>query len=197
MSTPSCANFNDASINQFTEDGTAWYTVVGSVLRQAVSTLGGDEVSEALRDDDMAQYWRSRARALSLWLQRYIDHHGLAYFIEQLVPLLIPRVDRLAAERVQQLSKLCAQCTAEHENIDHHPESLKDYLKQHPISSSEIQDDVVHCMTIHASKGLEFDLVLIPQLGFNLTEKDHRESVILDRPHPSAAPERNFPSTSE
>ena len=128
-----------------------------------------------------------------MWLQQQIDRYGLAKLIDDLRQALLPQCDTLSARRLHQLSELSARCSAEDPQLDQHPDRLRDFVAHTPMRDPISGDNPVELLTIHASKGLEYDIVILPQLGFSLSGKDHQDSVVTKRPSPELPPEQIVP----
>ena len=143
------------------------------------------DISHLLSTVDIPSAWQLRAQQLSHWLQQHIDQDGLDRWLQRLITALLPRVDKLTATRLQQLLRATTSCLTQHPELSLSPDRLAAHVQHIKLPKNEITPDIVECLTIHSSKGLEYDIVVLPQLGFSLRSKDHQDSILARREHPA------------
>lgn len=101
--------------------------------------------------------------AASDWLRQQIDDHGLAETVHDLATALIPTCDERETVRLRQLIELTTQF--------HHigRTRLRDFVDLVRIKRVQRpKAAAVRVMTVHQSKGLEFDAVFLPEINKEL-----------------------------
>lgn len=122
------------------------------------------------------------AGRLSLAVRRKLMNDGYGKTIYRWCRELSAYCDPRDARRLAQLVELAHR---------YEPEStlrVRDFVKY--VESQKVEDPTaaqVRVMTIHQSKGLEFDIVVLPQLDVNL--RGQPPAVVVGRPSPAAAPD--------
>ena len=110
----------------------------------------------------------ARAAALSRHIRRLVLEHGLARTIARWVRLLAPSCDARELRRLHELVELAAA-------FDARPTPrLDDFIRL--VETTAVADPMsarVEVMTIHKAKGLEFDLVILPDLDGRLIRTDN------------------------
>jgi ATP-dependent helicase/nuclease subunit A len=127
---------------------------------------------------------RSSARLFASRWRRRLSDHGLGASLHALLVRAAPRLDQRNLDRFKQLVEL-AQEADEHPGTSVEPISALLAI----IRSRQVREptpSAVRVMTIHASKGLEFDAVVLPDLE-SRWEVRH-SSVLLARGDALAAP---------
>ncbi len=100
-------------------------------------------------------------RRVSSILREKIATNGLGAFLSRLRDLLVPLCERAREhERLDQFVEFAISYEARRPQatLDEFVQEVQNYKAQAPSDSS------VRVMTIHASKGLEFDIVVLPEL---------------------------------
>lgn len=118
--------------------------------------------------------------AIARGLRRALMDQGYAAVIAQWVERLAPSCDAVSLRRLMQLVELA-------EEYDEAGPTLRPGFFVQAVQSAKVEDASparVRVMTIHASKGLEFDAVVLPDLDANLSGQDARDLVVLDRASP-------------
>jgi ATP-dependent helicase/nuclease subunit A len=111
-----------------------------------------------------------------------IDREGLGRVIARLVEILIPFAKPKEIRRLEALINLAVEF--EQSGGLH----LEDFLTL--VTARKIEDTnpaTIRIMTVHKSKGLEFDAVILPDLDFNMIDVT-REAALRLRPDPLMAP---------
>ncbi len=123
------------------------------------------------------------ARRVSHRLRRQLAAEGYGQTLFGLVADLAGVCDRRNASRLLQLVEVGhdydARATLRPRDFVHH---VRDTRVEDPTAAP------VRVMTIHQAKGLEFDVVVLPELGGSITGSS--PSVLVDRPAPLAPIER-------
>jgi ATP-dependent helicase/nuclease subunit A len=140
------------------------------------------ELAEKLRGlRDQLSAWRQIAREqpVSELIRVLYEQTGLLTFMsglpggQQRVANLLQLQERAAqfsAFRRQGLSRFLAFL-----------EKLKDQSDLGQATISSEAEDVVRIMSIHGSKGLEFPVVIVPDLGKGINFTEERSSIVVDR----------------
>ena len=100
-------------------------------------------------------------RRVSSILREKIETNGLGAFLSGLRDILVPLCERARErERLDQFVEFAISYEARRPQatLDEFVQEVQEYKAQAPSDSS------VRVMTIHASKGLEFDIVVLPEL---------------------------------
>ena len=101
-------------------------------------------------------------RRLSLQLRQILLTHGLSDFVFDLTRRLLPCCNKREAERLNQLCELA--CVHSARGIS--PHQFVELVRQTKAESPNAAK--IRVMSIHKSKGLEFDIVILPELDQNL-----------------------------
>ena len=113
-------------------------------------------------------------------IRRSLMDAGYTAVIAQWVEQLAPSCGRTSLRRLMQLLALA-------QGYDSDGASLRPSFFVQSVQAAKVQDASpapVRVMTIHASKGLEFDAVVLPDLDGTLSEQDKRDLIVLDRDSP-------------
>lgn len=113
-------------------------------------------------------------------LRRALIDQGYGQVIAQWTQRLAPSCDAASLRRLMQLVELA-------EEYDAFGATLRPSFFVQSVRAAKVEDASpasVRVMTIHASKGLEFDAVVLPDLDANLSAQDARDLVVLDRDSP-------------
>lgn len=127
------------------------------------------------------EHVRDSASALAEWVWLQVTRLGLGRAISNFSDLLAPRLDWWDQHRLTQLITLAYQFEAQ---FTHRLRDFEAFVEQQKVAlPSEAQ---VKVMTIHSSKGLEFDAVFLPDLGIPLA--GHPPLMVARAPDPCAPP---------
>jgi ATP-dependent exoDNAse (exonuclease V) beta subunit len=113
-------------------------------------------------------------------LRRALMDRGYAEVIADWAQQLAPSCDAVSLRRLMQLVELA-------EAYDAFGATLRPSFFVQSVHAAKVEDASparVRVMTIHASKGLEFDAVVLPDLDANLSAQDARDLIVLDRDSP-------------
>jgi len=126
----------------------------------------------------------SRRRSVARLVRRMLADRGYARAIAQWIEQMAPGCDAREQRRLQQLLEMAiayeSQATLRADDFVEHVEST-DVVDARPAS--------VQVMTIHKSKGLDFDIVVLPELDFDLSSRQ-TPSVVYTRPGVDRPPDR-------
>ena len=107
-------------------------------------------------------------QSLPLWLQKLrelVSAEGLGSCVRQLAEALTPYYSLRDARRLKQVTELAYQATSAPAL------RLKEFvIKARSTKREDKEQASVRIMTIHQSKGLEFDIVLLPELEEDLSK---------------------------
>ena len=120
------------------------------------------------------------ANAIARAIRRDLLDRGYAAVIAGWARSLAPECDARSLSRLQQLVDLA-------ERYDQVDAGLRPARFVEAARSAKVDDPAsgrVRVMTAHASKGLEFDAVVLPDLDQLLSRSDARDLVVLDRDSP-------------
>ncbi len=118
--------------------------------------------------------------AVAREIRRSLMDTGYTAVIAQWVEQLAPSCDRASLTRLMQLLELA-------QVYDNDGPTLRPGFFVQSVQAAKVQDASpapVRVMTIHASKGLEFDAVVLPDLDGTLSSQDQRDLIVLDRDSP-------------
>ncbi|MBR5416366.1 MAG: UvrD-helicase domain-containing protein [Thermoguttaceae bacterium] len=135
------------------------------------------------------KYRAEAGEALSSWLRGRIVTVGPGAFVRGLADRLLPLCNAREAEKLRAL--ITAAFRFE--------ERQNDVLRlDRFVALTETEgvalpgDSNIHFVTIHSSKGLEYDVVVLPELKSKLVRDQSSEKVLAHRPEPTAAPDAIF-----
>lgn len=115
------------------------------------------------------------------WVRRRVEDDGIAETVEQLAGNIVPLCDRRDTERLRQLIRLAL-------DYQSNPSPrLRDFVRL--VREKRVERPKaapVRVMTVHQSKGLEFDAVVLPELDAALTRSSSRS--VADIPIPGNPP---------
>lgn len=146
-------------------DSVARFHTTNSPLGELLG-LGGGERPESIASD----------------LRRQLIDEGYAAVIARWAEALSPSCDETSLRRLMQLIELAQAYDAD-------GATLRPGFFVQSVQAAKVQDASparVVVMTIHASKGLEFDAVVLPDLDGSLSAQDARDLIVLDRDSPIA-----------
>lgn len=133
------------------------------------------------------------AALTSAWVQERCLQVGLDGFLADAIKCLQPACDQLAQRRLNQLLGLATNAITTDPALHDQPERLADIVASTPVRDPGSETDVVQIMTVHNSKGLEFDLVVLPELHGRFGSRDAADRVLLVRDDPTEPPTRVLP----
>jgi ATP-dependent exoDNAse (exonuclease V) beta subunit len=151
------------------DDGAARFHLVNSPL--------SDEIGLHKHDDD----WLAANAALNL--RRKIMEEGYGKVIERFVEILAPSCNQREYQRLEKLLELAYQFQEDAVGV-----RTKQFIAM--INSTKIGNpsvtDNIRIMTIHKSKGMQFDIVVLPDLNGNLSKSNKTPPFIAGRPNATA-----------
>ena len=121
-------------------------------------------------------------KAIARRVRRELIDHGYAAVLADWTRALAPSCDVKSLRRLEQLVGLAEQ-------YDEYDATLRPGFFVQAVQSMRVEDASpapVRVMTIHASKGLEFDAVVLPDLDGTLSQSDSKALVMLNRDSPIA-----------
>jgi ATP-dependent exoDNAse (exonuclease V) beta subunit len=113
-------------------------------------------------------------------LRRALIDRGYAAVIAEWTQALAPSCNPMSLRRLMQLVELA-------ERFDEADATLRPGFFVQSVQAAKVEDAspaLVRVMTVHASKGLEFDVVVLPDLDGVLSSQDSRDLIVLDRDSP-------------
>lgn len=120
-------------------------------------------------------------RAFGRWFAHCVASQGLGSAIAWVAERLTRYLSWWDQQRVEQLIRMAHQ----HQEIGGRLRDFEQFVESHRVALPS--DSQVKVMTIHKSKGLEFDAVFLPALDISLTGSPPQ--LIARRPHPCHAPD--------
>lgn len=124
----------------------------------------------------------TRAEVVAQRIRQLLIDEGYAAVIARWVDRLAPSCDATSLRRLMQLVELAQAYDAD-------GATLRPSFFVQSVQAAKVEDASpapVRVMTIHASKGLEFDAVVLPDLDGSLSAQDARDLIVLDRDSPIA-----------
>lgn len=120
--------------------------------------------------------WRWRITEV----QRLVHTEGFAAFMEAWVEVLhgvLPEMDAFHSRRLSQMADIAAEFDAEgSRDVD----AFIRFARNYPLRvRGPLQ--AIQVMTVHASKGLEFDVIILPKLDGDAMDKLRREELMVSR----------------
>lgn len=119
------------------------------------------------------------ARSVASHVRRQLLQNGYGSTIESWIRQLAPNCDQRELDRLLQLVELAWQYE---ERATLNPLDFVHYVEETKVESPSSAD--VRVMTVHQSKGLQFDLVILPELDGNIVTG--RDKYLVDRAQPTA-----------
>lgn len=119
-------------------------------------------------------------RRVSLHIRRCVEIGGLGRFVAELADLLFPLCDARGRERLEKLIELAFRYQESEPNV-----RLDRFIKT--VRETKIEspsDSTLRVMSLHKSKGLEFDIVVLPELDAPLDR--FRSSFVVGRKTPTS-----------
>ncbi len=120
------------------------------------------------------------SRRVSLHIRRRVETEGLGRFVAETADLLFPLCDARGRERLEKLIELAFRYQESEPNV-----RLDRFIKT--VRETKIEspsDATLRVMSLHKSKGLEFDIVVLPELDAPLDR--FRSSFVVGRKTPTA-----------
>ncbi len=135
------------------------------------------------------EYRAAAGKALSIWARAQIAAVGLGAFVRVIADRLLPFCNTRESEKLRALIvsafRFESQRTAE-TRLDR----FVAFTETKDVSLPG--DSNVHLLTIHKSKGLEYDVVVLPELDNTLVANESKTKVIVRRPSPTDVPDVVF-----
>lgn len=129
----------------------------------------------------LPEHVRHGSSALAEWVWQQVTGRGLGGAISMICDFLAPGLSWLEQHRLTQLITLAYQFETQ---FTHRLRDFEAFVQQQKVAlPSEAQ---VKVMTIHSSKGLEFDAVFLPDLGIPLA--GHPPLMVARAPDPCQPP---------
>lgn len=122
----------------------------------------------------------STGRRVSLYIRRRVETEGLGRFVAEMADLLFPICDARGRERLEKLIELAFRYQESEPNV-----RLDRFIKT--VRETKIEspsDSTLRVMSLHKSKGLEFDIVVLPELDAPLDRS--RSSFVVGRKTPTS-----------
>lgn len=119
-------------------------------------------------------------RRVSLYIRRRVETDGLGRFVAETADLLFPLCDARGRERLEKLIELAFKYQENEPNV-----RLDRFIKT--VRETKIEspsDATLRVMSLHKSKGLEFDIVVLPELDAPLDR--FRSSFVVGRKTPTS-----------
>ena len=120
------------------------------------------------------------SRRVSLYIRRRVETEGLGRFVAETADLLFPLCDARGRERLEKLIELAFRYQESEPNV-----RLDRFIKT--VRETKIEspsDSTLRVMSLHKSKGLEFDIVVLPELDAPLDRS--RSSFVVGRKTPTS-----------
>ena len=135
------------------------------------------------------EYAAETGGALSRWVRAQILTFGLGAFLHDLAGRLLPLCNTRESEKLRALITSAFRFEAE-QGTETRLDRFISLTENKRVSLPG--DSNVHLITIHGSKGLEYDVVVLPELDPNVIKGSSSSKVIEHRPEPTAAPDAIF-----
>jgi ATP-dependent exoDNAse (exonuclease V) beta subunit len=130
---------------------------------------------------DLPEGLRDRPTELSDWFRTLVFRQGLGRSVQWLADRMANQLSWWDQQRMEQLIRLAH----DFENTGGSLRNFEGLVEEQRVALPS--DSQVKVMTVHASKGLEFDAVFLPALEGELTKTNQR--LVTYRPHPCQPPE--------
>ncbi len=121
-----------------------------------------------------------KAQNVSLYVRKLLETHGFGDFVSQLRAIIAPICDNPRdKERLDKLAEFAYsfQAKADRDSIDQFIQSVKEMRSESPSAAS------LRVMSLHKSKGLEFDIVVLPELDAQI-DKIRATDLFVHRKNP-------------
>ncbi|MBR5243519.1 MAG: UvrD-helicase domain-containing protein, partial [Thermoguttaceae bacterium] len=119
-------------------------------------------------------------RRVSLRIRRGVETGGLGRFVAEMADLLFPLCDARGRERLEKLIEVAFRYQESEPNVrlDRFVKTVRETKIESP------SDSTLRVMSLHKSKGLEFDIVVLPELDAPLDRS--RSSFVVGRRTPTS-----------
>ena len=155
-----CLTLSLLSLMDFPDDSAAWFHVGNSILRRLFPALKWENERQMNPEErQMSRLERTRCLAS---LRERLQAFGIAQFLEEIAQFLMEYCTEEESRRLKQLLNLAAAYSqvSQLERISDFVSYIKNFNLEDPSAASII------LMSIHRSKGLQFDVVVLPDLKF-------------------------------
>lgn len=154
------------TLMDFPDNTFAWFHVGNSVLAHYYPDLAWKDLRQ-LSDEERAALEQKKSVCLAE-LRRKYQAFGVSVFLQENAKFLTPHASAEEKRRLKQLLQLAASTEQNFsmKRISSFVEAVKQNKQEAPSGAS------VMLMTIHSSKGLQFDAVVLPELDLSLTDKN-------------------------
>ena len=156
----------------------ATFPALAQILPAGCRPFSGDFTEE--------KSFEKKAQKLSLYIRNRIITEGLGSFVREAANALLPFCDGREKEKLRAFVDRAFQFEGEKET------RIDRFI--HLIETQKVSlpgDSNIHLITIHGAKGLEYDIVLLPELGSqkcNLVSSSD-DNVVYSRPVDSSSPQ--------
>ncbi len=114
---------------------------------------------------------------ISLWIREHLVTYGLVTLVSEMGNILIDSCDLQEKERLERLLELACQFEQQQEiRLDPFIELVRQTKLESPAAAK------IRVMTIHGAKGLEFDVVVLPELWAKLEGQAVQKKIVTHRP---------------
>jgi len=160
-----CVMLSLLNLMDFPDDSAAWFHVGNSILCRLFPALKWTD-EKRMNPDERQMSRMERTRCLASLRER-LQAFGIPQFVEEVAQFLMEYCTEEEARRLKQFLNLAAAYaqTSTLERITDFVAFIKKTSLEDPASASVV------LMTIHGSKGLQFDAVVLPDLDFKLVGK--------------------------
>ncbi len=160
-----CLTLSLLNLMDFPDDSAAWFHVGNSILSRLFPALKWeDEKQMSSEERQMSRMERTRCLAS---LRERLQAFGIAQFLEEVAQFLMEYSLEEETRRLKQLLNIAAAYSqvSKLERISDFVSYIKDSRLEDPSAASIV------LMSIHGSKGLQFDVVVLPELLFPVAGK--------------------------
>ncbi|MBP5620684.1 MAG: UvrD-helicase domain-containing protein, partial [Thermoguttaceae bacterium] len=123
-----------------------------------------------------------KSQQVSRYIRKLLETHGLGNIVSQLRAIVAPICDNPRdKERLDKLVEYAYsfQTKADHEDVDQFVQAIKEMKIESPSAAT------LRVMSLHKSKGLEFDIVVLPELDAQI-DKTRATDLFVHRKNPKA-----------
>ena len=131
-----------------------------------------------LKEDSNREKWGDIYSSLSI--RRNLTTKGYGETVRKYAEVLAPFCDPHEFLRLEKLLELAYRFDEEATGV--RTETFVEKVQNTTVSSPDAANITVS--TIHGAKGLEYDIVVLPQLDFDMTGKKHAPKIVVDHADP-------------
>lgn len=157
-----CLTLSLLNLMDFPDDSAAWFHVGNSILSRLFPALKWEDERQ-MNPEERQMSRMERTRCLASLRER-LQAFGIAQFLEEVAQFLMEYCLEEETRRLKQLLNIAAAYsqTSKLERISNFVSFIKDCKLEDPSAASVV------LMSIHGSKGLQFDVVVLPELEFKM-----------------------------